>query len=417
VLSVLRLLLIAPENSYRTAAYCGAVQRLGFECFIASATRYPIPSAGLTGIALESLCTPDAVSVIATQHKRTPFDGVIGTDDTSVELAAEVAERLGLRGNTVDSVRAATRKDLSRKILSRCGIAVPGHRLVELKNRTPNSLDEVAYPCVCKPTRLSASRGVIRADNPAELEYALERIEKLLMAEVRDPELVALIEDYIPGQEIAVEGLLDDGELTLLAVFDKPNPLNGPYFEETMYVTPSRQNKSILSAVQNQLAIACRELGLRWGPIHAECRLNESGSWIIEIACRTIGGRCGQLLESSTGRTLEEIIITNAVGQKADCRLDVEAAGVMMIPVPGRGGVVRRVEGIGEAARIPLVSSVEIDVRPGQMLVPWPEGCPYPGFIFANGEDPESVENALNAAHQQLDIILAPVLPLQVTND
>ena len=210
---------------------------------------------------------------------------------------------------------------------------------------------------------------------------------------------------------------MDDGELTLLAVFDKPNPLKGPYFEETIYVTPSRQSESVLSLVENQLATACRELGLRWGPVHAECRLNESGIWIIEIACRSIGGRCGQLLEFSTGRTLEEIIVANAVGEKADYKLDIEAAGVMMIPVPGQGGVVRRVEGIGEATRIPLVSSVEIDVRPGQTLVPWPEGCSYPGFIFAIGGDPESVENALEAAHQRLDFVLAPVLPLRVTND
>ena len=417
MLGVLRLLLIAPGNSYRTAAYSGAAQRLGFECVIASVTRYRIPSTGLTGIALESLCVPDAVSVIATQHKRTPFDGVIGTDDASVELAAEVAAHLGLRGNSVDSVRAATRKELSRKILSRSDVSIPSHRLVKLRNQSQNSLDDVAYPCVCKPTRLSASRGVIRADSPAELESALERIEEILLAEGTDPELVALIEDYIPGEEIAVEGLLDDGELTLLAVFDKPNPLKGPYFEETIYVTPSRQSESVLSLVENQLATACRELGLRWGPVHAECRLNESGIWIIEIACRSIGGRCGQLLEFSTGRTLEEIIVANAVGEKADYKLDIEAAGVMMIPVPGQGGVVRRVEGIGEATRIPLVSSVEIDVRPGQTLVPWPEGCSYPGFIFAIGGDPESVENALEAAHQRLDFVLAPVLPLRVTND
>ena len=409
-----RILLIVPDSSYRTAAFSRAAEKLKFEYAIASTGGVDSPIDGGIGIALRSLQPAEMLAVIIEQYNRTPFDGVIGTDDSTVELAAKVAAHLNLRGNSAESVRAATRKDLSRKVLAASGVPVPGHRLVILGGESQYDLGDVSYPCICKPIQLSASRGVIRSDTPIELKRAMKRIQRILSDERPEPNPIVLVEDYIPGQEVAVEGLLYDGELTLLAIFDKPDELEGPYFEETIYVTPSRQPKSVLQSVQKQLATACTSLGLRWGPIHAECRLNESGVWIIEIACRSIGGRCGKLLEFSTGQSLEEIILTNAVGGRSDYSLAVEAAGVMMIPVPGKGGVVRRVEGIGMAARTPLVSSVEIDVRPGQILVPWPEGCAYPGFIFAAGKDPESVENALRSAYQKLDFVLAPMLPLKV---
>ena len=413
---MVRILLIVPDSSYRTAAFSRAAEKLKFEYTIASTGGVHSPIEGGIGIALRSLQPAEMLAVILEQHKRTPFDGVIGTDDSTVGLAAKVAAHLNLRGNSAESVRAATRKDVSRRVLAESGMPVPGHRLVTLGGEGKYDLGDVSYPCICKPTELSASRGVIRADSPIELKNAMKRIQRILMEERAEPNPTVLVEDYIPGQEVAVEGLLYDGELALLAVFDKPDELEGPYFEETAYVTPSRHPKSVLLSVQESLATACTRLGLRWGPIHAECRLNESGVWIIEIACRSIGGRCGKLLEFSTGQSLEQIILTNAVGGRSDYSLIVEAAGVMMIPVPGKGGVLRRVEGIGMAARTPLVSSVEIDVRPGQMLVPWPEGCPYPGFIFAAGKDPESVEKALRSAHQKLDFVLAPMLPLKVSN-
>ncbi|HBK76986.1 MAG TPA: phosphoribosylglycinamide synthetase, partial [Gammaproteobacteria bacterium] len=271
-----------------------------------------------------------------------------------------------------------------------------------------------SYPCVAKPLTLSASRGVIRADNSEQLKAALARIWRLIQKEGEDDYPVALVEQFISGKEIAVEGLLSDGDLSTLAIFDKPIPLNGPYFEETIYVTPSALSETEQQEVQAVLSQACQLLELRQGPVHAEFRLNEQGIWIIDIASRSIGGQCSQLIRAGTGVTLEELIVRNSVGENATNQVIKKAVGVMMIPVPGSGGILRRIEGLGNAARVSGVTGVELDARPGQILTPWPEGCAYPGFIFAEAKSTDKVIRALKLAHAELKFVYSPSLPVRV---
>jgi biotin carboxylase len=260
---------------------------------------------------------------------------------------------------------------------------------------------------VLKPLRLAASRGVIRADTPEAFVAAFERVKRIV-EQAGCVTRSILVEDFVPGSEVALEGLLVAGELHVLALFDKPDPLDGPYFEETIYVTPSR-----LPAEGQRAVAACAEraaaaLGLREGPVHAELRVNGNGGpWLIELAARPIGGRCSGALRFGTGASLEEIIIRHALGMPIpSLEREPIASGVMMIPVPG-AGVLREVRGADAARAVPLVEEVAITAHPGQELVPWPEGTRYPGFIFARGDTPAAVEAALRAAHARLQFVIA----------
>ncbi len=246
------------------------------------------------------------------------------------------------------------------------------------------------------------------------MKGALARIWRLIRREGEDKPPIALVEQFISGKEIAVEGLLSNGVLSILAIFDKPIPLNGPYFEETIYVTPSALSDAEQQEVKQVLSRACQRLELRQGPVHAECRLNEQGIWIIDIASRSIGGQCSQLIKAGTGVTLEEMIVRNSVGESTTSKVIEKAVGVMMIPVAGSGGILRRIEGLGNATRVPGVTSVELDARPGQILTPWPEGCAYPGFIFAEADSTDKVVRRLEQAHAELKFVYSPALPVHV---
>jgi len=224
----------------------------------------------------------------------------------------------------------------------------------------------------------------------------------------REEREAVLIESFIPGAEVAVEGLLRAGQLEVLAIFDKPDPLDGPYFEETYYVTPSRHPRAVQDAVAARVAEACAAYGLREGPVHAECRINERGVWVLEIAARTIGGLCGRLLRFGTGYGLEELVLQHALGRRVATRGADGAAGVLMIPIP-QAGILRRVEGVLAASRVPHIEEVVIDVREGYELVPLPEGASYLGFIFARAPSAAEAEAALRAAHAELRIVVAPL--------
>ena len=269
------------------------------------------------------------------------------------------------------------------------------------------------YPCVIKPVNLNGSRGVMRADSPAELIAAIDRLTRLITADT-DEARPYLIESYLPGVEVALEGMLDQGHLTILALFDKPDPLEGPFFEETIYVTPSRLSPSMQATIGATTAAAAQALGLVAGPIHAELRVNDEGVWIIEIAGRSIGGLCSQVLRFGVDASLEELIIRQAAGLPlGDASRRDHAAGVMMIPIP-EAGLLRAVSGGEEAAAVPLIESVEITARLNYPLVPLPEGDSYLGFIFARGETPEAVEAALRQAHACLHFRIDALLPVFV---
>src|SRR2546427_760154 len=319
-------------------------------------------------------------------------------------------------------VEAARRLDIALSVASERSSTFEQAQpagLLTLDFTAPALARLVEYPCVLKPLQLSASRGVIRADSPAEFVAAFRRLAAILA----EPEVAAcgesarsvLLEQFVPGPEFALEGLLVGGRLAVLALFDKPDPLNGPFFEETIYVTPSR----LALAAQCELAAttqaAATAMGLVEGPIHAELRYNERGPWAIELAARPIGGRCSGALRfesrevgSGTEASLEELVVRHALGMELPTvERERRAAGVMMIPVPG-AGVLRDVRGVGAAQAVPLVEEVVITMHPGQPLVPWPEGSRYPGFIFARGGTAEAVEAALRAAHARLEFLTEP---------
>ncbi len=413
-----RILLIAPYASYRTAAYVKTAKQLGFDCIVGSTGYHAVSHVpGSTLIDLDRDSADLDLQRLQEQHNRTPFGGVIATDDSVVEIAAALSKCLQLPGNSVEAVRRTCRKDLLKKALHNTAVLSPIGFEVRLDRPFESQILICTYPCVAKPLTLSASRGVIKADSPNELLVALARISRLVQKEGEDKCPIALVEQFIPGREIAVEGLLLNGVLRVLAIFDKPIPLNGPYFEETIYVTPSTLSKSKQQEVKAVLSRTCEMLDLQHGPIHAECRLNEQGTWVIDVASRSIGGQCSRLIKAGTGVTLEELIVRNSVGDNIGEYVIEKSVGVMMIPVPGNGGILRRVEGLGDATRIPGTTGVELDARPGQILTPWPEGCAYPGFIFAEGESTDKVVRTLERAHAELKFVYSPSFPVRVVTE
>jgi biotin carboxylase len=298
-----------------------------------------------------------------------------------------------------------------RQCLAAAGVRVPRFRRIALDEPPLRASRGVEFPCVLKPLTLSASRGVIRANNPDQFIAAFERIRALLEREdvsvSGDAARFLLAEQYVPGLEVALEGLLAGGRLETLALFDKPDPLEGPFFEETIYVTPSRLPATVQETIRATSAAACAALGLTEGPVHAELRLNDEGPWVLEVAARSIGGLCSRTLRFGTGMTLEEIILRHALGWPiASLERERRAAGVMMIPIP-RGGRLDGVQGLEDARAVPHVEDVVISAHVGQTLVPLPEGWQYLGFIFARGDDPATVEDALRRAHGRLRFEIA----------
>ncbi len=408
-----RVLLIAPRTSYRIAAYYQAAAAAGIDLVVASQGEHSLIPEIASGIQVDLERPEEAAGVIAAQAQREPFRAVIATDDATTELASSVAQRLGLAHNPPRATRIARRKDLARMALAEAGLPVPPFRRLDLTSPLEAQLRGLDYPQVVKPLALSASRGVIRADGPAELAAACRRIAPLVET-LADPEerRYLLAERFIGGSEYALEGMLMEGSLKVLSIFDKPDPLTGPYFEETYYITPSRAGAAIQEAIARRVAAACRAYGLRQGPIHAEVRVASGEVWVLEIAARTIGGDCARLLSFGIGRSLEELVLRQAVGEKIEISPQDGAAGVLMIPVPG-AGVLRRVEGVLAARKVPGIEDVLIAAREGYELVPLPEGGSYLGFMFARGDSPESVERALRQAHACLNFVLAPVWHIQ----
>lgn len=409
-----RLLLIAPEASYHTAPFQAAGQRVGVEVMVASEGRFPVVPGRSVGLRVDFSDSNRSLKLIEELYWKTPFDGVIGTDDGTVELATIVATAFGLPANPPDSAKISRRKDFSRIAQRDAGLRTPWFVSLEVfGGREPLVPAGVSYPCVAKPVTLSASRGVIRANNDQELVAALTRISKIIESAGAEHPRVVLIEEYIPGSEFVVEGLLNAGDWHTITIFGKPNPLKGPFFEETIYIAPPDLRPGIEQELIDTARAACAAYGLEHGPVHAECRINEDGVWLIELAPRTIGGKCSRILQLGTGQALEDIVILNALGQHASVESPAGALGVMMIPVPGPG-ILRRVEGIEAARCIEHIEEIEIDIKPGQQLVPWPEGSSYPGFIFARGPSEHSVTEALRSAHGALRFVIAPQLPLVI---
>jgi len=406
-----RILLIAQPGSYRIAPYLNAARRMGLDVLLASRGEYSLITEIQQGLHVDLDDPTSALTNIVKAAREAPFAGVIGCDDTTVELAALAADAFALPHNPPAAARLTRRKDLARAHLAKSGCAVPAHRLVDITRAIEQQVVGLSWPCVIKPLNLSASRGVIRADDLVEFIAACNRIRDIISESNDELESThVLVEAYIDGFEVAFEGYLHQGELKMLALFDKPDPLRGPFFEETIYVTPSRLSQVTQSHIVRCVAQACRAYGLITGPVHAELRVDEHQAWILEVASRTIGGDCSRSLDMGQ---VEEFVISLAIGKPQTARSPDEARGVMMIPIRERG-VLRRVEGLDDARNIENVESVDILIRPGHELVPLPEGNQYPGYIFARGPSPGEVVNALREAHSCLNFVVAPLFRVAV---
>jgi biotin carboxylase len=419
-----RLLILASKLGYQTRSFAEAAKALGADVVFASDRCHQLEDPWADGaIAVRFDDPEDAARRIVKQSFVRPVDGVLALGDRPTSTAAHTAKALGFPYNSPESVENCRSKLRQREVLRDAGLPVPGFFSFRLDKRVEKILPRVQFPCVVKPLRLAASQGVIRANQPEEFQAAVARIKQLLESpEVRvtnEPELDRLlVERYIPGAEVAVEGLLTRGKLRILGVFDKPDPLEGPYFEETLYVTPSRLPDEIYDRLLDCAERTVHALGLTHGPLHAEFRINtdkpDEGPWVLEVAPRPIGGLCSRALRFGPERIfLEELLVRHALGMPGtDLDREDEASGVMMIPVP-KTGVLEKVEGEEQARATPGIEDVQITARLHDFLAAWPEGATYLGFIFAHGKTPAEVEAALRNAHSQLKFEIAERLPVQ----
>jgi biotin carboxylase len=391
-----RVLLILPTATYRAPDFLAAARALGVEVIVGS--EQPQAMAGSMGDRSVVVPLEDpgaAVEAVAALHGRSPLDAVVAVDDQGVLIAAKAAAQLGLPHNPLDAVAATRDKAAMRRAFAAAGVPQPRFEVIDGE---PTA--SVGFPCVIKPVSLAASRGVIRADDPAAATAAAARVRAMVDGPL-------LVEEYVPGVEVAVEGLLRAGRLEVLAVFDKPDPLEGPYFEETIYVTPSRLAPELLATIERVTADAAAALGLVEGPVHAELRGDGDRVVVLELAARSIGGLCSRALRFGAGISLEAVVLRHALGLPlADLRREAAASGVMMIPIPG-AGTLEAVHGQDDARAVPGVVGLEITIAPGRPVQPLPEGDRYLGFIFARGSTPDAVEDALRASHACLDIVIA----------
>ena len=403
-----RVLLLLPTTTYRAPDFLEAAHRLGVDVTVASEEASTLEAVNPAGFLTIDFRDPDAaarkVGEFAREHA---IDAVVGVDEDTSVAAAAISRALGLRSNPPEAASAARDKALMRRLLDAAAVPNPRSRVFAIGSDPAAAARAVSYPCVLKPTFLAASRGVIRADDTASFLAAWERIAAIL----REPDVARkggasasriLVEDFVPGREVAVEGMLSDGELEVLAIFDKPDPLEGPFFEETIYVTPSRLAERDLAAIRSVTSLGCRALGLRDGPVHAELRVHGGTASVIEIAARSIGGLCSRTLKFGAGMSLEELILRHALRLPGDSApRDPRAAGVMMIPIP-KAGRLESVDGLDEARAVSDVEDVVISAHAGQLLVPLPEGSRYLGFLFSRASTPERAEAALREAHSKL---------------
>jgi biotin carboxylase len=408
-----RVLLVMRTRTYRARAFLRAAERLGVDVTVATEREQPLARlAPGTTLALDFSSARHAQDRIREFAADYPVEAVVGVDDDTTVLAAQLAAALGLPHNPVEAVKAARYKDVMRLALSEAeGVLSPAFWLLSLDEDPTAFANRMAYPMVLKPLSLAASRGVIRANDSDEFLTAFHEIRAILAASDLEPDdpgaSQILVEEFIPGFEVALEGLLVDGALTTLALFDKPDPLDGPYFEETIYVTPSRLSRASQLEIAQAVQRAAAALGLRTGPVHAELRLNERGAWIVEVAARSIGGLCSSTLRFGNETSLEEIIVRQALRlEPGSLEREQLPAGVMMIPIPA-AGVLREVLGLEQASAVAGITSVDITIPCGERVEPLPRASRYLGFIFAQAASPAEVERALRQAHGLLRFEIA----------
>jgi len=403
-----RVLLLVPARTYRAADFLRAATRMGLDLVVGSDGTLPLGDRPVVHV------SPGDPETTAGQilARAGPVDAVVAADTPMLALAAAIAARLGLAGNPVDAVLAAADKAEQRHRWAAGAVTQPAFRIVPAaacEDSVAAAAAQVGFPCVVKAVSLSASQGILRAGDQASAMAAARRIRRVLAQARRPGDEPLIIEEYVPGPELSIDGILTAGELTVTAVFDKPDTPEGPTFEETLLVTPSRLPGPVLAAAIATAGRAARALGLRYGPIHAELRIDDRAGALtpamVELAARSIGGLCSRALRFSGGVTLEELVLASALGLPPSPGRLARAAGVLMLPVE-RPGVLRAVEGLADAAAVPGITGLTITIPAGQLVRPLPDGDRYLGFIFAEGDTPAEAENALRAARSQLHVVI-----------
>lgn len=418
-----RILLLVPTASYRAAAFVRAAQKLGVDVTLASEKPSSLEKSLPADLITLDFADPHTCASAMVEFARgNPVHAVIGVDDQTTIAASAIGAALGLPHNPLDSAFAARNKLTMRRVLSDAGVPVPGFRVLPADADPREAGGDILFPCVVKPLMMSASRGVIRADNIDQFVSAFDRVRGVIhMRDApNDPDSRSriLVEDYVPGWEVAVEGILTDGRLHILAVFDKPDPLEGPYFPESIYTTPSRLPEDAQVRIGNLAQEATRALGLRHGAVHAEIRGTATDTWFIEVAARSIGGYCSHVLQfegdvtqpnqpsPEVGLSLEDVILRHALDPRTELpEREEQAAGVMMIQSPRKGVFVEAL-GLDAARAVPHVEDIMLSAHPGQALSPLPEGFLYAGFIFARGDTPDTVEASLREAFAKIEFVI-----------
>jgi biotin carboxylase len=416
-----RVLILATTTGYQTRMFAEAAERQGIELVYATDRCDQLDDPWRDGaIPVRYHEEWRSVDTVLKALEPRPINGILAVGDRPAVMAAQLARLLNLPGHPPEAAVAARDKRLSREKFRSGGLLVPNGFAVPMSADPLTVLPRVEFPAVLKPTVLSGSRGVIRADDPVSFAAAFMRIRRLLessdVRELRDPESdIIQVEQYIPGTEFALDGLLDRGELKPVAIFDKPDPLEGPFFEETIYVTPSRVNAGIQTQIVMAVSRAAQSLGLHHGPVHAEVRFNSKGPYVLEVAARPIGGLCAKMLRfERLGKRIsfEDLLLLHAAGAAFyEWRREHLAAAVMMIPIP-RSGTFRRVDGVQAASAVPFIDGIEITAKPDQHLLALPEGSSYLGFIFARAATPKDAEAAVREAHARLRFTIDPVIPV-----
>jgi biotin carboxylase len=416
-----RVLLLATTTGYQTRSFGEAAERLGVELVFATDRCDMIDDPWRDGaIPIRFYDEDRSVASIVESARLRPLDGILVAGDRPTVIAARTAQALGLPGHPPEAAAIARNKEMMRIRLRDAGLPVPSFLRCSIDDEPLGvSRMTLSYPCVVKPVALSGSRGVMRADDAKACAVAFERLRALLRSpdvrtERNDANDTVLIESFIPGREYAVEAILNHGALHVLAIFDKPDPLDGPFFEETIYVTPSAAALETQDAIVRAIAAATAAIGLHHGPIHAECRVHPETAevFVLEVAARPIGGLCARVLRFAPGGTLEDLLLRHALGEDpARDQRQREASGVMMIPIPRRG-FLRTVNGVNAAKAVPHIEDVRITAKQDQLLVPLPEGASYLGFIFARASDALTVDRALRDAHSRLEFAIEPELPM-----
>jgi biotin carboxylase len=396
-----RVLLLVPARTYRAADFILAAERMRLALVVASDGALPLGRAVIPARSAE--IDASARRILA---RAGVIDAVVAADTPMLVLAATVAAAMGLPHNPVDAVRAALDKAAQRQRWAAAGVPQPSFRLVPAGDGVRQAAEAIGFPCVVKAVSLSASQGVLRADDPTAAVEAARRIRQILDDAERPADEPLLIEEYLPGPELSIDGVLTAGDLTVTAVFDKPGMPDGPTFEETLLVSPSRLAERTLAAAVRTAADAARSLGLSTGPVHAELRICDRGPAMLELAPRSIGGLCSRALRFAGGASLEEIVLANALGRPIPGGGGPAApCGIYMLPVP-RPGILRAVEGKADALAVSGVTGLTITIPPGQRVRPLPDGDRYLGFVYAEADTPADVEEALTAAVARLRVVI-----------